>query len=354
MEEVIHNLSLFMLSDGYIPYVFAPYVRGKNNRVSAPYPILRYSRPSSRRFGIRQLLVPLLWYHLKYRFEVLHCHSVYPTGYVGAAFRSITGIPFIITSHGGDIAKNDKGYIISPNVMKRIRKTVASAQAITAISSAMKKQILNLGAPPDNVYLVPNGVPLAQFRHTEASRKQSTSHPIVFIGRLIRRKAADVLIQACSLLKDRCPGMKIKIAGEGVEMNALKKMVHEMRLSGEIEFLGTVRGEEKVRLLADALFLVCPSREEPFGIVNLEALASGLPVVAARVGGIPDIIKDGINGFLIDADNPQQMADKMYLLMQDVALRIRMSENALQSSYRFDWSKVVQEYQYIYRHISSA
>ena len=348
MEEVIHNLSLSMRSNDFEPYVFAPSVRGRDNRVSAPYRILRYSRPSSRRFGLRQLLIPLLWHHWRYHFDVLHCHSVYPTGYVGAAFHKITGIPFVITPHGGDITKNNRGNIINRKVTDRIRKTFASAQAVTAISSALRQQILDLGAPPEKVFLVPNGVSLGEFTQIDASKKNLSSNSIVFIGRLIRRKAADILIQACSLVKYRCPDIKIKIAGEGPEMYSLKEMVKNLCLTQEVELLGTVRGEKKTRLLAEALFLVCPSREEPFGIVNLEALASGLPVIATKVGGIPDIIQDGISGFLIDSGNPEQLAEKMHVLIEDPALRIRMSENALNSVSRYDWSKVVQDFQRIY------
>lgn len=348
MEEVIHKLSLALLSHDCEPYVFAPYVRGKDNRMAAPYKILRFSRPSSRRIGLRQLLIPLLWHHMRYRFDVLHCHGVYPTGYIGASFNKITGVPFIITPHGGDLAKDRTGNIISRRVMSRINKALPAAQAITAISQSVKRQILDLGAPSGNICLIPNGVSLNEFKPGGSSLKHNY---IVFIGRLVKLKGVDTLIEAYSLLKKSYPGVNLKIAGDGVEMSVLKELVRKLNLAREVEFLGTVRGAEKIRLLSEALFLVCPSREEAFSVVNLEALASGLPVIASRVGGITDVIQDCINGFLVEPENPEQLAEKMRLLMEDAGLRQQMSERALHSAARFDWSNVACQYLHIYRQI---
>ncbi len=346
---MLHNLSLSMLSQDCEPYVFAPYVRGKDNRMRVPYKILRYSRPSSRRFGLRQLLIPLLWHHLRYRFDILHCGDVYPAGWVGASFHSITGVPLVITPHGGDLDRNSDGYVISRRVADRIRRTFTSAQVITAISINVKQRILELGGPRQNICIVPNGVFTDEFRPIGPSGKGDY---ILSLGRLVRLKGIDILIKAYCLLKKTCPAVKLKIAGDGVEMHALKELADSLNLSEEIEFLGTVRGEEKIRLLSKALLFVCPSREEAFGIGNLEALASGLPVIASRVGGIPDVIEDGINGFLIEPEKPDQLAERMRLLIEDHTLRQQMVEKALHSAVWFDWSRIVQDYLRIYRDIS--
>ena len=353
MEEVIHKLSLALLSHDCEPYVFAPYVRGKDNRMAAPYKILRFSRPSSRRIGLRQLLIPLLWHHMRFRFDVLHCHGVYPAGYVGASFQGITGTPFVITPHGGDVREDDKGFIINKSVTARIRRTLSSAGAVTAVSADMKSRVLSLGARPDRVHVIPNGVSINEFELCEGRRRRAyDSQPyILYLGRLIKTKGVDVLIRAFAEICKDHPTLSLKIAGDGAEMEALKELARSLYMSEHINFLGTVRGESKVCLLSGALFLACPSREESFGIVNLEAMASGLPVVATKIGGILDVIQDGENGFLIEPDDAGQLTEKMRLLLESHELRQRMSLRALQSVSRFDWSHIIQDYLRVYRDV---
>jgi glycosyltransferase involved in cell wall biosynthesis len=353
MEEVIHNISVSMLSQGCKPYVFAPSVRGKNNRLNVPYNVLRYSRPSSRRFGLRQLLIPLLWYHRKYHFDVLHCHGVYPPGYVGASFHKISGVPLVITPHGGDIKTDHKGYIINQRVTERIIRTFASAQAVTAISSDIRDRVLKLGAPDDKIHLIPNGVFTDNFKTASMyHEKKSHDNPyIVYLGRLEKVKGIDVLLRAFSIVNKDYPGLKLKIAGTGKEISNLQTLAEDLDISNEIDFLGIVEGNKKIELLQNALFLICPSRYESFGVVILEAFASGIPVVATNVGGIPDIIKDGENGFLVEPANPQKLAEKIIILLNNPALRITMAQNAQKSNNIYDWNDIVKKYINIYSRI---
>ena len=350
MEEVIHNLSFAMLNEGCEPYVFAPRARGRDNRLEVPYKVLRYSRPSSRRFGLRQLLIPLLWYHRKYKFDILHCHGVYPPGYVGISFQKITKVPVIITPHGGDIKKNEEGYVINPNITARIKKTFSAADAITVLSSDMKKRVLSLGACSGRIYLVPNGIFRNDFKppgypHDCPVRDEPY---VLYLGRLREDKGIDVLLRAFCLIKKGHPQVKLMIAGEGREKDNLTATAEKLGISRSVEFIGMVQGEQKINTLHEALMLVCPSRREAFGIVNLEAFASGIPVIASRVGGIPDIIQDGVNGLLVEPDDPAQLADRMDLLINDKALRDNLVRNALACVSGYDWSNIAREYIGIY------
>jgi glycosyltransferase involved in cell wall biosynthesis len=351
MEEVIHNLSISMLKEGCEPYVFAPYVRGKDNRLDVPYKVLRYSRPSSKRFGLRQLLIPLLWYHFKYRFDILHCHGVYPPGYVGSSFHKITGVPLIITPHGGDIKENDKGIIINSRITARIKKTFSSAQAVTAISSDIKARILKLGVNSDKVHLIPNGVFLNEYISPEEYHQQTNDSYILYLGSLIKRKGVDILMQAFHKICKDYPNVRLKIAGTGKEENNLITLSKELRIDQNVDFVGLVRGDRKRELLRNALFLVCPSRYEPFGIVILEAFASGIPVIASRIGGIPDIVKDGENGFLFEPENTEELTEKMEIMLNNNVLRNTMAQNTLQCANRYNWHSIVNEYINIYSKI---
>ena len=353
MEEMIHNISIAMGSYNCEPYIFAPYVRGKNNKLDVPYTVLRYSRPSSRKFGLMQLLIPLLFHHMRYHFDLLHCHGVYPPGYVGASFSRITGIPLVITPHGGDLKPNADGYIINKRITSRIRQTFNSARAVTSISSDIKKRVFHLGADPNKTYLIPDGIFLDEFK-ASAEHQQTCgtdSRYILYLGRLEKDKGVDVLIKAFPAIKKEHPDIKLKIAGEGKEMNTLKTLADKLHIGHSIDFLGIIRGGNKIQALRNALLLVCPSRSEAFGIVILEAFAAGIPVIASRVGGIPEIIEDKVNGLLAEPDNPEQLSSKIDLLLKDHELRNHFVRSALITVSRYDWYLIVNQYINIYRKI---
>lgn len=353
MEEVIHNLSLRQLLQGDEPTVFAPYVRRRSNKLDVPYSVLRFSRPSSKRYGLSQLLIPLIWHHLRRSFDVLHCHGVYPPGYVGMLFQRLTAVPLVITPHGGDIQGDESGCIVNQRITTRIQRTFAAALRVTAISSDMKRRILNLGAQTERVRVIPNGVDLDQFRpHAEYAVRTGRKRPYLFyIGSLIKRKGVDILLQAIADLKEDFPEILLKIAGDGKESNCLKKLVDELGLGDHVEFLGIVRDERKRELLQHAVMLICPSRAEPFGIVNAEALASGIPVIATAVGGIPDIVKDGKNGFLVKPEDAHALAEKISSLLVNDELRYQMAASALCSASEFDWSRATEQYRQVYMEI---
>jgi len=337
-----------MLTEGCEPFVFAPRVRGRDNRLDVPYKVLRYSRPSSRRFGLRQLLVPLLWYHWKYKFDILHCHGVYPTGYVGISFQKITGVPVVITPHGGDIKKNQEGYIINPKITSRIKKTFSEAQAVTAISSSIKGQAIHLNANPERVYLIPNGIWLNRFGAVTNEQNKYEKPYILYLGRLVRIKGVDILLQAFSRIMMQYPHIRLKIAGDGREKDNLVRLGDNLGIAGNIDFLGVIRGHEKTELLSKALFLVLPSQREGLPVVVLEAFASGIPVVASSVGGTSDIIKDDENGFLVPYGDIEGFANKFLLLLGNDLLRQKFAVKALAAASLYDWSKIAKQYADVY------
>ena len=346
MEELIHNISVALLSQDCKVYVFAPYVRGLDNKSDTPYKVLRYHRPTSRRYGVRQVLLPLLWNHIRYRFDIIHCHGVYPPGYIAASFRRITGTPFVITPHGGDIKVTDNE--INGHILSRIRKTFASADAITAISPSVRARVLNLGAPPEKTHIIPNGVFLHKSETGRNDHDESEMPYILYIGRLAKIKGLDILLQAFSIIYSRHPDVRLKIAGDGREKDSLHALANKLGVLGRTDFIGTVRGDEKNALLQHAMFFACPKVLHNIGLANLEALAAGLPVVTGMADGVSDAIRNGENGFRVAPDNVEEMAEKLDLLLSDSALRKKMAKNARVSAMRYDWAVIAREYMDIY------
>jgi glycosyltransferase involved in cell wall biosynthesis len=343
VEIVVSNLARCQKELGHGVTVITPKIRGIDNKVSVPYRVVHYSRPSSKRFLTRQVLGRLLWEHYKTPFDILHCHSAYPHGYVAAAFSNLTGVPVVVTPHGPtDIMREDQ-IRQNPILEKRMAKGLRTAAGITAISRDILKEILSVGGiPEDKVRIIPNGINLADFKNVEAV---SLGYPYIFaMGRMVHQKGFDHLIRAFVHVAEKEPNLSLLLAGEGVLRRDYEQLVRDLNLTERIQFLGLVQGSRKIALMKGAEFFVCPSRFEPFGIVVLEALAAGVPVVANPVGGIVDIVEDRIHGVLVDATVPEQLAEAILSLHDSPEDRLRMGEAALEKSVTYDWSAINRQY----------
>lgn len=345
---VIHHLARSLTRMGHQISVLAPKVRGKDNHIEEDYKVYRYSKPSSKRFGVRQLLIPLLWRKLKDGFEILHCHSAYPQGYAAASFKKLTGIPLIITPHGGDILKNER-IRQHPKLDKRITKSLKEADLVTAISQAFEEEIKEAGIPREKIRLIPNGINLEEFQINGIFQWKKPY--IMTMGRLREKKGFDVLIRAFFKVKESFPWVDLLIAGQGRDEEFLISLIKELKLGDSVHLIGTVQGEEKVRKLKGSLFFVCPSRREPFGIVNIEALACGKPVIGTHVGGIPDVIKEGENGFLIMPEDPQALAQAMIRLLSFPKLIETFGKRAEEMAKAYDWTDVAKRYERVYEEV---
>jgi glycosyltransferase involved in cell wall biosynthesis len=139
------------------------------------------------------------------------------------------------------------------------------------------------------------------------------------------------LIRAFALLKEKgFKGLRLVLVGDGPAMAEYRTLAGELGLGRDCEFAGHKPRQEVLELLATAAVSVVPSSSEGLGYVNIESLAVGTPVVASRVGGIPEVIHDGVDGFLVPPGDPVAIANKLQLLLVDDELRTMMGQNARQ------------------------
>jgi glycosyltransferase involved in cell wall biosynthesis len=134
------------------------------------------------------------------------------------------------------------------------------------------------------------------------------------------------------------------IAGRGTERSACATLARDLGIGERVHFPGVVQGAEKVALFRNCLFFLCPSRREPFATVNLEALAGGKAIVATAVGGNPEVVVDGVNGFLAAPGEPDALVPPMLRLLGDPALREAMGRESSRLAPRFDWEGIVGQY----------
>lgn len=218
---------------------------------------------------------------------------------------------------------------------------------VQAISQALAVRARRLGAK--DVVVVPNGAELKAFL---LARKQTTKKQrIVGLGRLHVDKGWDVAIRAFAIIAGRIPDVQLVIGGAGDQESILKALIEELGLQGRVELVGNVAYEDVPTFIASGLIFVGASRAEGLGNVFIEAQAAGTPPVATRVGGIPDVVRDGETGLLVPPEDPAALGSAMETLLRDEAKREAFRQNGLLNLERYDWSRIAHEMAEIYQEL---
>jgi D-inositol-3-phosphate glycosyltransferase len=240
---------------------------------------------------------------------------------------------------------------------------MAFADTLIAATPLEKNQMTWLyGAAPDKIEVVPPGVDLERFKpmdQAEARRKigiPPEDRMILFVGRIQPLKGIDILIRALGLVKRREPELArrlcVSIIGgdpqpdsevEEAEFERLESLRRELGIGDLVTFLGAKDQDTLVYYYAAAEMVVMPSHYESFGMVAIEAMACGTPVVASDVGGLTFSIEDGYNGYLVPGRDPQALASKIILLLKHPVLRDQLSEQARQWVQRYSWTHIAAE-----------
>jgi teichuronic acid biosynthesis glycosyltransferase TuaC len=253
--------------------------------------------------------------HASRRIDVVHAHCAYPDAVGAGLAAGWLGIPFAVTAHGSDI----NVYARRPLIRRQVRATLRRAGVVFAVSRALRDRIEALLPPGSTrVMVLPcAGVDPELFRLRDRSRTRTRlgvapqGRIVLFAGRLVPVKAVEVLLGAWARLQARQvagAGDCLLIAGEGPERKRLERLVQASGECGRVRFLGEVRQSELAQWLNAATVLCLPSRSEGTPNVVIEALASGLPVVASRVGGIPELISEPGNGLLVAPGDEELLA----------------------------------------------
>lgn len=354
-EIVVDSLAREFSKRGHSVLVLTPGGRRqlKATDTHLPYWVVRHPRFLSTRHFVSWYQWFLRSAFKKYQFNILHCHGVYPAGYVGALCRERLGVPLVITNHAGGLETKLRRPN-SPTILERSRHALGTADALVAVSPWTSEAYDRLCPEAKPVWIIPNGVDTALFAQP-AARPQNLAPDIIpnryllFIGRLIRKKGADLLLEAFARLSAD-PSLVLVIAGSGAEEKALRSRARELGVIERVRFVGWATGDTKIFLLQNAICCIIPSREpEAFGLVALESYAAGRPVVAARTPGLRDMVTEGQTGLFFDSNSIDSLVSTLTHLLQAPALRERMSADAHRFAASFDWPTIADRHLELYQ-----
>ncbi len=301
-------------------------------------------------------------------YDAVHSHY-WLSGQVGALARDRWGVPLIHSMHTMAKVKNDAlAEGDSPEPDGRIigeEQVVGAADLLIANTDLEAKQLVNLyDADPGRVEVVHPGVDLDVFRpHDRLTVRGELGLPadarvLLFAGRIQPLKAPDVLLRAVAVLLERHPALRSSLvvpivggpSGSGLEHpTALADLADALGLGDVVRFVPPVAQAELSRWCAAADLVAVPSYNESFGLVAVEAQASGTPVVAAAVGGLTTVVRDGVSGLLVDSHDPGAWANALERIVHDDALRARLAVGALDHARDFSWERTADSTLEVYR-----
>jgi glycosyltransferase involved in cell wall biosynthesis len=297
----------------------------------------------------------------KYNIEIIHAHFAYPEGFAGFLARRLVKVPFVLTLHGYDILTEPSikyGVRLEKRFDSMIRKVLAEVDKVFVASEHVYKAAKSAGCPPEHLVLLPNGVDIERFNpRLDGSliRKMLgvADRPVVFTLRWHEPKnGIEYLIRAVPHVLREVPEAVFVIGSDGPLMGYHESLAENLGIDDHIMFAGRIPRKDLPSYYAASDLFVIPSVVEAFGLVTVEAMACGKPVIGANVGGIPEIIVDGVNGFLIEPKNPEKIAEKVVVLLENPKLRRKMGQNGRKlAEEKFDIQKRVRKIVSVYERL---
>ena len=292
----------------------------------------------------------------KERLDILHAHWLIPQGLTGVFLKKTKKIPLVLTIHGSDV------YALTSKFWSAIKARVISQAHLCTVNSSSTLTAVQRLSPAGRYVLIPMGVDIGQFNLTGQNRAKEESgkdNILLYIGRLINLKGVNFLIEALPRVLAEYPATKLILVGNGPEKDRLAKLSSDLRIAEAVIFEDYISQEELPERFHQADIFILPSIiddqgcTEGLGVVLLEAMAAGVPVIGNRVGGIPDIIKDGETGLLARPKDPGDLAEKIICLLREKNLRERLVKNGLDYvKENFSWDNLAERFGTIYQGVT--
>lgn len=263
----------------------------------------------------------------KEKIDLIHANWWVPCGIAAYLASKKTKVPYIVTTHGTDVFILRKFKFFS-FFAKKIFENAARINAVSNYVARIVTDLLKISKNKISVF----PMPFDRNKFYPMRKSRNKTKTIFTIGKLVKRKGVNYLIDACNILNDKKIDFKLIVVGKGPEEESLKEQIKKLNLEKNITIIPSVPHKELIKYYNDADVFVLASvtdwkgETEAFGVVFAEALACKTPVIGTRTGGIPDVVIDGKTGLLIDEKNPKQLAGALVRILNNKALAKKLAE----------------------------
>jgi len=290
----------------------------------------------------------------EFPFDLIHAHVALPDGYAGALLAQRLGRPLVVTIHGQDLQ-----HTVDRNAACRraISYVLNSASRTTLVSHKLKQLATKYFNLRDKLAVVPNGVDPQNVvsRPGESAAEQKESPTLLSVSNLVRTKGIDLNLYALQKLRAEYPILRYLVIGGGPEEAKLRKLAGELGLEKQVDFLGRQSHHQVMEYMAACDIFTLPSWNEGFGVVYLEAMANGKPVIGCKGEGIEDFVEHGKTGLLVNPRDVDSLVEALDFLLSHPEEAKAMGEQARKLVLEnYTWEKNAEKTIEIYKEVLNA
>ena len=271
--------------------------------------------------------------------DVIHAHTLGSASALGVWLKKRLHCPLVVTTHGSDTAVR-----IEQGRAAELKPLCDGADCVVAVSSALAAKLKTCGTKTP-VEVILNGF---RIRSLPAVSEERARCAVVQVGHLIKQKHFDVTLRAFARLKKEYPAAQFTVVGQGSEREALEALADELGVSESVHFLGQLPNEAVLAEMSKAQFFCMPSVREGFGIVYLEAMASGCVAIGTEGEGIADLIESGKNGFLVPPEDSEAIWQVMQRCLQHPAEAEAIAARGRKDALSLTWEKNAATYERLF------
>jgi hypothetical protein len=298
-------------------------------------------------WGIKKIVAEI---HKSFKFDIIHSHTALPDGYAGMFLAKKYKKPLIVTTHGQDfqqtIYKNKK-------CKKNIERVINFSKKTIVVSNKLKKiGEKELKIKPQKFAVIPNGINIKDIYLNKSilNKKYKNKKIILSVSNLIKIKGIDYNLRAIAKVKEKHPKIIYLIIGDGPERNFLENLAKQLNIENLVKFLGLLPHKKTMEYFSVCDIFSLPSWNEGFGVVYLEAMASGKPIIACMDQGIDDIIENKKNGLLVNPKSEYNLFQKMDFLLSNPFWTKKIGKQAKKTVEKnYTWNHVVKNIIEVYQ-----
>lgn len=321
---------------------------GKKEEVIDRVPVIRRGtgRRSPDRCSVFEMgaylagtALPLLSHAARWRPDVVHAHFAMPTGVLAWFLRRCTGIPYVLTSHLGDVpggvpGQTDRLFLVAGWLARWVWRGAAAASAVSSFVQDLAER-----AYKRPVVRILNGIELGEAPQVQ----KRIVKRLLFVGRFNPQKNPLLLIDALALIPS--VPCELEMIGDGELMPAVRDRIRDAGLEARITCTGWLDAAEVAQRMRGADLLCMPSTSEGMPVAGVEALRHGLAIVASDIPGVWDILADGVNGYRVPLGDAAAFAERIAMLCKDEAELARMQAASWEKAREFDLTSIAREYE---------